>query len=138
VSELDELRQLTSLFTPPCLLPRQKRTLWTIPHMVAPALVKRKFGKGDLLIRLYPIMHRPCYYLVWVDAEWYDDLGQYVDDIWFGIEEEFGCRDSDDTGPYHWPVVDDEGGCCWGKADIDDVLTPRARRKIDRKESANG
>lgn len=126
----EELNRLTKFFSPPCLLPRQKITMWTAQYMVRPALVKRTFGKGDLLIALYPMMHRPRYYLVWVDADWFDGMSQYVDDIWFGIEDEFGSRDSDDTGPYKWPEVDDQGCCCWRKAVFDDVLTPRARKRL--------
>jgi hypothetical protein len=98
--------------------------------MVPPALVRKKFGKADLLLGLMPIMHRPYYYLVWVDAEWFDDMCQYVDDIWYAIEEEFGHRESEDVAPYRWPEVDDEGGCCWFKADIDDILTPRRRARL--------
>jgi hypothetical protein len=130
MSRTEELVKLTALFKPPCLLPRQKRTLWTKPYLVAPALVKRKFGKGDLLLGLSPIMHRPYYYLVWVDADWYEEMGDHIDDIWFGIEDEFGYRDSEDTAPYQWPTVDDDGGCHWWEADAGDVLTPKARKRL--------
>lgn len=105
--------------------------------MVKPALVKRRFGKGDLLIGLSPTMHRPCYYLVWVDAEWFEDeMHEHLDDIWDGIAEEFGQHESDeDAASYQWPMVDDEGGCHWWQAQVDDILTPRARVKLDRKHA---
>jgi hypothetical protein len=139
MSKTEELRQITSLFKPPCLLPARRRTLWSFPSMVKPALVAKKFGKGDLLLGLSPILHRPWYYLVWVDAQWMsidsdEIMHDHVDEICDAIAEEFGSRDPDEDGGYYrWPEDDTGDGVCWWKADIDDVLTPRARKKFDLK-----
>jgi len=90
------LRTLLRPFKAPCLLPRRKRTLWTQPYMVAPALVKAKFGNGKRLIALLPILHRPRYYLVWIDDQWDlengDDWLDQLDTIWQAIGDEFGSR----------------------------------------------
>lgn len=132
-----ELRSLTKHFRPPCLLPRRKRTLWTQPYMVSPALVKKRFGNGRRLIGLLPIMHRPKYYLLWIDDRWdinnSKDWLDQLDLIWDQIGEEFGQRRRDDNGDpmaYHWPEEDSEGGCAWFIANADDVLTVRQRRKL--------
>ena len=119
-------------FKPPCLLPLRKRILWTRPHMVRPAYVKRKFGDGKLLLALTPIMHRPWYYLLWVDSKmdlehdeaWLDQLDEVCD----RIGDEFGTRERDDNGDpeprYRWPEEDSSGGCAWWKATAEDILPP--------------
>lgn len=132
------LRTLLRPFKPPCLLPRRKRTLWTQPHMVAPALVKAKFGNGKKLIGLLPIMHRPKYYLVWVDDSWdLENSGDVwldkLDEVWMAISQEFGERPRDSSLPYRWPEEDSSDGCCWFEADADDVLPPRMRRRYLRR-----
>lgn len=134
---VDPLDVLTMMFDAPCLLPAQKRVMWTVPCMVEPALAQKRFGAGDLLIALSPIMHRPSYYLVWIDRRWYPEVGYGTDElyealdseIWPALEEEFGRRERDDDGPYNWPEVDDEGGCCWRYADADDILSVGLRRQ---------
>lgn len=135
----DPLDLLTMMFDAPCLLPAQKRTLWTIPSMVRPALSGKRFGAGDLLIGLMPLMHRPLYYLVWIDAKWFDDrhaeerFYDELDNIWESLEDEFGPRgytDNGDRRPFRWPEVDDEGGCCWFIATADSILTPKARKRF--------
>lgn len=129
-----ELRSLTKHFRPPCLLPRRKRTLWTQPYMVAPALVKTKFGNGKKLVGLLPILHRPSYYLVWVDDSWDlensgDEWLDKLDEIWMTIGEEFGERPRDSTRAYRWPEEDSDGGCCWFTANAEDILPKRMRRR---------
>jgi hypothetical protein len=127
------LRQLLRPFKAPCLLPRRKRTLWTQPHMVRPALVKEKFGNGKRLICLCALMHRPYYYLVWVDDrqdlensdEWFDQLEK----IWTAIAEEFGERPYGSERRYRWPEEDSSGGCAWDIAHLEDVLPRRLWRK---------
>lgn len=134
----DPLEVLTSMFDAPCLLPARKRTLWTIPSIVRPALSGKRFGAGDLLICLSPVMHRPRYYLVWIDSAWFPQFSHSTDEfrdkldgeIWPTLEDEFGRRESDDTRAYRWPEVDDEGGCSWGIANADSVLTADQRRRL--------
>jgi len=124
------LKQMLRPFRPPCLLPRQKRTLWTTPYMVRPALVAKRFGNGRKLLALTPIMHRPHYYLVWIDDTWDLEADAWLDKlekIWDAISEEFGARRDEDH--YHWPEEDSAGGCAWWVADKDDVMSPRARRR---------
>lgn len=130
-AERAELRRLCRRFRPPCLLPLRKRTLWTQPHMVRPALVKATFGNGKRLLGLTPIMHRPNYYLVWIDDGWDldgDVLREHLDAIWNAIAEEFGERPYDDEKRYRWPEEDSSGGCSWWEASLDCVLPERARR----------
>jgi hypothetical protein len=143
-TEAAVLRRLLCHYKPPCLLPRQKRELWTQPYMVRPALVKTTFGNGSRLLALSPVMHRPAYYLVWIDDRWstnnhYSDTGEYLcehlDDIWSVIEEEFGsryCDDNGDPGPYRWPEEDSRDGCSWWEASIYDVLTRRQEQQFRR------
>ena len=134
----DPLEVLTSMFEAPCLLPARKHTLWTIPSIVRPALSGTRFGAGDLLICLWPMMHRPRYYLVWIDSAWYPDFHRSTDefqdkldeDIWPTLEDEFGLRESDDTSAYRWPEVDNEVGCIWGIACAESVLTAAQRRRL--------
>jgi len=126
------LRMLTGRFRPPCLLPRQKRTLWTQPYWVRPALIKKRFGNGKRLLALTPIMHRPHYYLVWIDSEWDLDEDVWLDrleEIWEAISEECGSR-PEDAEEYNWPEEDSAGGCAWWFARPDDVLTVYQRRKM--------
>lgn len=138
-SDLPSLKTILRPFRPPCLLPRQRRTLWAQPHMVAPALVKKRFGNGKRLIGLLPIMHRPKYYLVWIDdrwdlensQEWFDQL----DGIWEQISNEFGSRPEADTGPYRWPEEDSRDGCSWFVADAFDVLPKRRLAALRRKHA---
>lgn len=146
----DPLEVLTAMFEAPCLLPRQKRTLWTIPHWVRPALSATRHGAGDLLLGLLPMNHRPLYYLVWIDSNWWptdtgcdDELREHLDDIWLALEDEFGRRARKDDGDflsrYNWPEVDDGDGCCWFRAGADSILQPAARRSlIPSWESAPG
>jgi hypothetical protein len=135
-----ELRRLVRRFKAPCLLPRRKRTLWTQPYMVSPALVRHKFGNGKRLIWLTPIMHRPYYYLVWIDDRWGltnfgdgEEFCNHTDEVWTAIAEEFGERERKSEAQYRWPEVDDDGGCAWGAANLDDVLPARARRRLERR-----
>jgi hypothetical protein len=128
------LLQLLRPFKAPCLLPPRKRTLWTQPYTVRPALVKKKFGNGKRLIGLYPIMHRPKYYLLWIDDKWDlensgDEWLDQLDDIWCQIAEEFGSRPHADEKRYRWPEEDSSDGCAWFVADADDVLPPRMRKR---------
>ena len=134
----DPLEVLTSMFDAPCLLPAQRRTLWTIPSMVRPALSATRHGAGDLLLGLLPMMHRPRYYLVWIDAKWFPQHGHTTDKfmdalnnkIWPSLEDEFGYRDSESNARYRWPEVDDEGGCSWFAASASDILTERQQRRM--------
>ena len=131
MSAIDPLRLLTA-FRPPCLLPPQRRTLWTRPYMVRPALVQKRFGNGKKLLGLTPIMHRPHYYLVLIDDRWdleADDWLDRLDEIWEAIAEEFGSRRDEDEA-YHWPEEDSGGGCAWWTARADDVLTVHGRRRL--------
>lgn len=130
-----DLKAICAKFNPPCLLPRQKRTLWTEPYMVRPALVAAKFGNGKRLICLSPIMHRPSYYLVWVDDRWELSnwgkppiLSEHLDDIWQQIAEEFGERGERQS--YRWPEEDSRDGCDWWAADARDVLPKRRLRAM--------
>jgi hypothetical protein len=115
---------------PPCLLSRRKRYLWGRAYMVRPALVKQRFGNGKRLIALIPILHRPNYYLVYVDNGWglsnFDDdpLIDHLDDIYEQIAHEFGQRDEDDA-EYCWPEEDFDGGSSWNET----------TEKIERKKS---
>jgi hypothetical protein len=134
------LRTLLRPFKAPCLLPRRKRTLWSQPYMVRPALVKAKFGDGKRLLGLMPIMHRPCYYLVWIDSSWDIDGGvlrDHLDEMWAAIAEEFGERPYEDERPYRWPEEDASDGCSWFEADAFDVLPPRMRRRYLRRSSTS-
>lgn len=129
------LAALTSSFSPPCLLPSQRRTLWTHPYMVRPALLRKKFGKGNRLLALSPIQHRPYFYLVWIDDTWTgepdaedDLLRNHLDAIYEAIEEEFGARG--EGAPFKWPEADLEGGTTWWSATDDDVMSPRTRKLL--------
>lgn len=135
---MSTLESLTEALQPPCLLARRKRTLWTTPCMVRPALVRKKFGQGDLLLAISPIQHRPNYYLVWVDARWFEEetLADELDDIYEAIGAEFGSHSSDD-GPYQWPMEDFTEGCSWRKADVDDVQTPGQAKRLATPVRAN-
>lgn len=123
-----DLRTLLSAFPPPCLLPERQVTMWTIPSMVSPALVKTEFGKADLLIALFPIQHRPSYYLVWVDAQWYEDqtMADHVDDIYEAIGDEFGhwssWEEDHEDSHYEWPLEDFSQGSSWCKATAAHIL----------------
>ena len=100
--------------------------------MVQPAYVKARFGDGKRLIGLVPIMHRPNYYLVWIDSGWDidgDEIREALDSIWNAIGDEFGWRPYDDQGRYRWPEEDSSGGCSWFEANDYDVLTPRQRKR---------
>lgn len=136
-----ELRALTAAFEAPCLLPVRKLTMWTMPCMVRPALVKKEFGRADLLLALAPISHRPAYYLVWIDSSWLEDQARFVDhhidDIYEAIEEEFGCHSQEDGSAYQWPTADFLDGSCWRKASLDNVLTARQRRGLAKRLAAN-
>lgn len=133
----DPLEVLTSMFAAPGLLPAQVRLLWTMPSRVRPALSATRHGAGDLLIGLMPMQHRPLYYLVWIDARWFPDLGCANDEfhdaldqkIWPALEDEFGRRDSESNARYRWPEVDDDG-CVWFLASADHVLTERKQRQL--------
>lgn len=127
-----ELRAITKHFRPPCLLPRRKRTLWTQPYMVRPALIKERFGNGRRLLWISPTMHRPNYYLVWVDDRWdlNDELRDHLDDILNAICAEFGRREPDDEKPYRWPEEDCSDGYSWGEADAESIVTSRQRRRL--------
>jgi len=128
-----DIRARAKLFKAPCLLPRRKCTLWTKPYMVRPALVKRHFGNGLRLLGLSPIMHRPNYYLVWVDNRWDidgDELRDALDSIWEAIGDEFGSRPADDQGTYRWPEEDSGDGCHWWEATAEDVLFKRVLSKM--------
>ena len=126
-----DLKSLTARFEAPCLLPLQKRLMWTQPHRVRPALVKATFGNADLLLALSPVMHRPHFYLVWIDARWHgeEELHRHLDAIYDAIAEEFGMR-ADDEQPYRWPEEDFAAGAAWWVADADDVLTARRRKLL--------
>ncbi len=129
------LRKLLRPYKAPCLLPRRKRTLWTQPYMVRPALVKATFGNGRHLLGLTALMHRPNYYLVWIDDTWETDNGGYefldrLDDIWNAIGDEFGFRSPEDTRQYRWPEDDSSDGCAWWDADISDILTIEQERRF--------
>lgn len=130
----DPLEVLTAMFDAPCLLPAQRVTMWTIPHMVRPALSGTRHGTGDLLLALAPIQHRPCYYLVWIDSAWWPRDGdldlERLDEIEIALEDEFGRRDYDDTGRYEWPMGDFSDGVSWRRADENDILTAAARKRL--------
>lgn len=98
--------------------------------MVRPALVRKEFGRADLLLAISPIQHRPSYYLVWVDSRWMEEqtMAEHVDDICDAIAEEFGSRSWDDE-TYKWPMEDFAQGSVWRKASADDILTVSQRRK---------
>lgn len=126
------MRNLLRPYKAPCLLPRRRRTLWGSHYMVRPALVKATFGNGRKLLGLSPIMHRPNYYLVWIDDRWDLHNGpewiDLLDSVWDAIGEEFGTRRhrANGTGRYRWPEEDAPDGCYWWTATIEDVLTVHA------------
>lgn len=106
--------------------------------MVRPALVKARFGDGKRLIGLMAIMHRPFYYLVWIDSTWDLDgaeIRDALDEIWEAIGDEFGSRPYD-APDYQWPEEDSNCGCSWFKADAFDVLPPRMRRRYLRNSTS--
>jgi len=129
------LQRLLSAFQAPCVLPRRKCTLWGQPAQAAPALLKQRFGNGQLLLGFSSVLHKPHYYLVWVDSSWYgppdssadEILRSHLDQITGAIEDEFGmCLNTERR--YDWPKVDPEDGYSWWKANPDDVLSPHQRR----------
>jgi hypothetical protein len=137
----DRLALLAGQFAPPCLLPRQKRTLWTQPHIVRPALVREKFGNGRHLLAIAPIMHRPLYYLVWVDDTWFGGpdakkelLREHLDAIYEAIEDEFGYRE--EGAPFRWPEADFGEGTCWRSATADDIVSPRVEKRLTAAQPA--
>lgn len=103
--------------------------------MIRPALVKQKFGNGKRLIALWPIMHRPLYYLVYVDDSWSlynsdeNPLIDHLDDIYEEIAAEFGERSDEDMDnwEYHWPEADLNDGSTWAET------TERAERLYNRR-----
>lgn len=130
-SSADKPRKLTSRFTAPCLLPERTCLMWGQPHRVQPALGSHVFGKGDLLIGLAPTSHRPKYYLVWVDSSWFDNIRDYLEDIWLSLESDFGLWDAEDGALYQWPMLDGDSDCSWWMADSSDVLPPAANVELE-------
>lgn len=130
-----DFKKLTDRFTPPCLLPAQECRLWGKAIQVQPALCATRFGKGDLLIGISPTAHRPRYYLVWVDEEIFANMENHLNDIWLSLEENFDYRESTDTSPYQWPMVDTTTDCHWWKAGLGDVLSADARAEIDKQNA---
>lgn len=84
-----------------------------------PELLKKKFGDGGRLVRLFPINERPRYWVVRVDSkctDLLDDDGDLLDAIYEAIDEQFGTPSEDDLGvgderPY-FPIYDGQG-CSW-------------------------
>jgi hypothetical protein len=129
---------------------RQKAYLWGQPHMITPRLVDEVFGDGRVLLKLWPIMYRPSYYVVRIDSKWdlsnYGDenlLADHLDEVYEAIEAQFGYIESrraelieDGVDParadlaYYpelgFPVLDD-GGSCWDEMDW--PAEPRRRRR---------
>lgn len=130
------IRKALRLFRPPCLLPRRKRILWTFPYMVRPAYVRQKFGDGMRLLGIMPVMHRPCYYLAWVDSRHginSDEFRESLHNVVDAIGDEFGFRSHEDNRPYRWPEADFSDGYSWFEADVHDVLPPRRLAVIKEK-----
>lgn len=130
-----QLAALTAMFSPPCLLPSQKRYLWTQPYMVRPALLRKKFGNGRHLLAITPIQHRPRYYLVWIDDKWFGGpdaneelLYENLDAIYETIEDEFGRRNED--APFQWPEADLGDGTAWWSATADDIASHGVQKRL--------
>lgn len=99
---------------------RPRRTeFWGITYEVKPALLKKTFGDGGRLVRVFPINERPHYWVVRVDSrctDLLDDDGELMDAIYEAIDEQFGTPSEDDLGvgderPY-FPMYDGQG-CSW-------------------------
>lgn len=106
---------------------RQWARLWGQKHMIEPVFIERHLGAGDFLMGLSPLNTRPNYYLIRIDARWWNNEGQNpeefydrLDDIYEAIEEECGCRDfEDDDGNEQlaeWPALNLNAGCSWWDA----------------------
>ena len=117
-------------------------TLWTEGDsgMLTPYVCDCSFGDGLKLIRIFTINQRPNYHVVRVDSGWaesnYADgetIGDHIDDILRGIEEECGpagecldepcddcretcCKCGDDySADEAFPALDDRDGCSWSE-----------------------
>jgi hypothetical protein len=116
---------------------RQWARLWGQKHMIEPAFINRALGAGDFLMGLTPLNTRPSYYLIRIDARWWNPNGQNpeefydrLDDIYEAIEEECGSKDTeDDDGEpitLEWPALDLDCGCSWW--DASDMLQARKKK----------
>jgi hypothetical protein len=89
---------------------------WGDTYDFQPVLIDQVFGDGQLLVKLFPIMERPRYWVVRVDSRCRTDddaIFDYLDDIYEAIDEQFGCPPEDDDGigderPY-FPMYDGQG-----------------------------
>ncbi len=117
-------------------------TLWTKGDsgILTPYVCNCSFGDGLKLIKIFTINQRPNYHVVRVDSGWSESnfsagetIGDHIDDILQGIEEECGragkyldepcdscgdtaCRCDDDySADKAFPELDDENGCSWAE-----------------------
>lgn len=112
ILETDELRPLIEV--------EKEVLMWGQPIRITPLLVDEVLGDGKQLIGLAPLMTRPNYYVLRVDAGWDldnligdDDEGDHLEAIYETIEAEFGNEHDEETGEERgWPALV-SGGSTW-------------------------
>lgn len=135
----DDVAQ-TALRAAICLPTR--RYLWVPSDEIefTPALSNTRFGDGRALLHLTTINSRPAFYVLRIDSRWRlhldcevptdaPELVEFIDDICFALEDEFGNGRPDDDDDDEevrqygmpWPALDDRDGCSWGRADWPDL-----------------
>ncbi len=125
--------------------------LWGQPYRITPRLVDEVFGRGDRLIWLSPVMHRPNHYFVRIDRRWdlHDDFPDHLYDIIDSIGDQFPCdceecccgrcEEYDESLDLGWPYRCLSDGCSWGVQQIPELKRERKRQAMEdaAKEPAN-
>lgn len=116
---------------------RERAYLWTPADTITfvPRVLPKVYGNGRALFALSTINQRPAYWIIRACSETY--LGEFSDNILTDLEEAFGdgrcgysgnslfqskrvrmrdckCEQCSERGVARWPMVDGNGGCCWG------------------------
>lgn len=124
-----------------------RRHLWVPADAVTftPQLLSRVYGDGRALIGLTTINNRPRFYYIRIDSSWSIDmdrgappdapeLREFIDDICWALEDEFGSArpDSEEDDPdilkddqNPWPAFDDRDGCSWWRVNWPPLLGRR-------------
>lgn len=104
-----------------------------------PRVLPFVFGDGRALLALSTLNQRPAYWVIRIDSSWDDEeIHEQMDEIMTELEDEFGrgrcgysgtslfwtkreriidcqCEEcTDGRFRARWPMVDDDGGHCWG------------------------
>lgn len=123
-----ETKRLRSLIERPA-----RRGMWGQMYTVTPRLIAHRFGDGQKLVIITPIMTRPNYFMARVDSTTKSVLDRCIDcrsespwgreflldAIMDAQEEEYGYYDNEDNDGNRqdrgFPFVDWSDGCSWGE-----------------------